>query len=234
VDSYTTAMLGAAIEANSPQYAVLAQMLGQLGVTVIAVTHANKSSAKDGQPRLSDVAGSGALGALAQTALVVHYPIDNDKNRVTVGCARAPETGFASFDVLFADTLGGEGLAVTIAPAQDVPAVEPREAARLADRLAKASHNADRIEQLLRDVDTLGAGMTPQKIRGALSLVGVHWAEARAECKRRGTIAEASLPSDKDVRLRLTGPSAEAAAPPLPVVGSVARAGRGVARPAPA
>jgi hypothetical protein len=106
LDSYTSAMLGCGVEANQPEFAVLAKELGKMGVLVIAVAHSNKSAAqRGGEPRLSDIAYSGALAAMAQTAIVVHYPTP-DRNVIQVSCARAPEESFRPFRVRFEDTRG--------------------------------------------------------------------------------------------------------------------------------
>lgn len=107
VDSYTTAMLGSGVDYNSPEFALLARALGQLDRLVICVAHASKAN-RDGQPRLADIAGSSALGALAQTAIVLSYPDADDRYRVRVGCARAPERRFEAFDLQWTDGDAGE------------------------------------------------------------------------------------------------------------------------------
>ena len=130
IDSYTSAMLGTGVESVGTAYAELARLLGRLGVMVVCVTHANKASASAERPRLADVMGTGALGALAQTAIVVSR--DDDRERVRVGCARAPETRFATFELAFVDGDDGSlGLVAHDAPAkadEDAPAgpVAPR------------------------------------------------------------------------------------------------------------
>jgi hypothetical protein len=200
VDSYTTAMLASGIDANTPQYAILAQLLGQLGVLAICVGHANKASAKGGEPSLSDLAYSQAFGALAQTALVVHYPDAGDKSRIRIGCARAPETGFAPFDVRFEDT-DNDGLAVTVCHEPVVQGASEG-VRRMRDRIADTGTNADRVVELLRTVDTLGAGMSAAKIRNALGMSMKQYAAARDEARRRGDVEECALPSDRAVMLR--------------------------------
>jgi KaiC/GvpD/RAD55 family RecA-like ATPase len=223
LDSYTTAMLASGIESNSPQFALLAQMLGRLDRTVIAVAHANKASARDGEPRLSDIAYSGAFGALAQTAIVLHYPDDTDRHTIRVSCARAPETGFAPFDVRFVDVAETDALtvAVVVRPVTPATAAAPSVAKHRATVEAAARH-ADRVEALLRDADTLGAGMPPRKICDALGLRKADWCEARAEALRRGTIVEDTLPSDRSVTVRLAGRNEVELGGVLPAVGSVA------------
>jgi hypothetical protein len=223
LDSYTTAMLASGIESNSPQFALLAQMLGRLDKTVIAVAHANKASARDGEPRLSDIAYSGAFGALAQTAIVLHYPDDTDRHTIRVSCARAPETGFAPFDVRFADVAETDALTVAVVVRLVTPATTAAPAvAKHRATVEAAARHADRVEALLRDADTLGAGMPPRKICDALGLRKADWCEARAEALRRGTIVEDTLPSDRSVTVRLAGRNEVELGGVLPAVGSVA------------
>ena len=117
LDSYTSAMLGTGVEANQPEFAVLAKELGKLGILVLAVAHSNKAAAnRGGEPRLSDIAYSGAFAAMAQTAIVVHYPREADKTLISVGCARAPEEKFPTFSVRFTD-VKGEGRYAGVIPA---------------------------------------------------------------------------------------------------------------------
>jgi hypothetical protein len=117
LDSYTSAMLGTGVEANQPEFAVLAKELGKLGILVLAVAHSNKAAAtRGGEPRLSDIAYSGAFAAMAQTAIVVHYPRETDKTLISVGCARAPEEKFPAFTVRFSD-VKGEGKYAGVIPA---------------------------------------------------------------------------------------------------------------------
>lgn len=117
LDSYTSAMLGTGVEANQPEFAVLAKELGKLDALVLAVAHSNKAAAsRGGEPRLSDIAYSGAFAAMAQTAIVVHYPNEKDKTLISVGCARAPEEKFAAFSVRFSD-VKGEGKYAGVIPA---------------------------------------------------------------------------------------------------------------------
>lgn len=107
LDSYTSAMLGLDIESNSSAYARLAQALGELDVLVLAVAHANKAASASAKPGLHHISGTGALGALAQTAILVHRPDDDDEHRVRLSCARGPEGRFDAFDVRFADRADG-------------------------------------------------------------------------------------------------------------------------------
>ena len=143
LDSYTTAMLPTGIDSNAPQYAILAQLLGKLDVCVLAVAHRRKSQGSDA-PKLGDIAGTGALGALAQTAIVVHYPDETNRNVIRVGCARAPETGFASFDVEFSDA-ENDALSVTIRDEAATNASDetPVGIVEMKRRLEAASRDAD-------------------------------------------------------------------------------------------
>src|SRR4030042_5160288 len=111
-------LLGTAVEGNSTAYAGLARLLGRLDCLVRCVAPATRRAAERA-PRLADIGGTGALGALAQTAIFAHRPKDDDEHRIRVSCGRGPETRFAPFDVLFSDLEHG-GLGLT---AYDVPCV---------------------------------------------------------------------------------------------------------------
>jgi hypothetical protein len=198
LDSYTAAMLSSNVEANSPQFALLAQLLGRLGVLVIAVAHANKATG-DEEPRLSDIAYSGAVGAMAQTALVVHYPDPADTNTVRIACARAPETRFAPFSVRFADESDGS-LSVTAVEASESTAGIGERATR---DLARIGLYVDQVTEALRSLDVAHAGMTARKIRGHLAIPARAWGDVRAELLRRGEITERTLPSQNTVTMQL-------------------------------
>lgn len=104
LDSYTSAMLASGVDAITPEFATLAKTLGALGICVLVVAHSNKASdARGGDPRLGDIAYSGAFAAMMQTAIVVSYPERDDKNLIRVACARAPEGAFAPFQVRWND-----------------------------------------------------------------------------------------------------------------------------------
>jgi hypothetical protein len=144
LDSYTSAMLRAGVDSNSPQYARLAQALGALDALVICVGHANKAAAsRGGTPLLGDLAGSFAIGGMAATAIVVHYPQPDDRNLVHVGCARAPEEGFAPFGVRFAG-------------ASDAPLSLTIEALPDTGRGATRACNAQRVSDARRNVALAG------------------------------------------------------------------------------
>ena len=138
LDSYTSAMMATGLDPNKIEFARLAQMLGALDVLVVAVAHARKpaSTAHGERPALADVAGSGALGAMAATAISVWRPDDEAPARVRVGCMRAPETPFATFDVEFTDT-PGDGLGVAVAVAAAAPALGDERRAALETTAAR-------------------------------------------------------------------------------------------------
>jgi hypothetical protein len=214
LDSYTSAMLTSGIDANSPQFALLAKMLGSLGVLVLAVAHANKN-AGDGPPRLGDVAYSGAFAAMAQTAIVVHYPDPEDRESIQVGCARAPETGFAPFEVRFRDV---DRDALSVAVRRRVPAEDNAERS-LRDAIA-VGKRADRIEGAVRRLDK-GMGVQLSSVRAASGINGAKWADAYAECVRRGSIAEDAMPNRTRVLIRLAS-DVKATRKRLPRPGEVA------------
>lgn len=113
VDSYTSAMLCTDVDAKDNAFATYARALSILGVCVVAVAHARKpaAGAKGEMPTLADISGSGALGAMASTAVSCWKPDDKDPYRVRVGCMRAPERSFEQFDVVFSD-VAEDGLAL--------------------------------------------------------------------------------------------------------------------------
>lgn len=100
VDSYTSAMMGAGLEANAVEYAQFMSDLGVLSRTYDCVTmpvlHARKPerSTKNRRPGLTEVAGTGALAALVQTVLMLWRP-DEAKPEIELSCARAIEQAFA-------------------------------------------------------------------------------------------------------------------------------------------
>jgi len=152
VDSYTSAMLGTGIETNSQLFASLAQRLAKLDALVLCVAHMNKASAASARPRLADIGGTGALGALAQTAILVHRPDEDDEHRVRLSCARGPEGRFTPFDVRFSDTDTG-GLALKALPIEDAPAKAERSAAQPStmDHTPAVRAAGARIMQVLLD-----------------------------------------------------------------------------------
>lgn len=224
LDSYTTAMIPTGIDSNSPQYAILAQLMGRLGVLVIVVAHANKASAKNGQPQLSDIAYSGAFGALAQTAIVVHYPDESDKDVISVGCARAPETGFTSFLVRFEGAQDAPVLSVRVHTPAEPVAPPSADLKRFKRNLERASTDADRVVEYLRVTDDVGHGLDPRAVKVGVGLSTGQWGEARAELRRRGIIVERSLPGARgtSVALREIVEARAREGGVLPTVGAVA------------
>jgi hypothetical protein len=153
VDSYTSAMMTTDIEPNSPRFAIFARLLARLDVLVIAVTHANKASSESTRPRLTDMLGTGALGALAQTALIVQRPDADDSSRVRITCSRSPEHRFEPFDVEFCDTDDRRGLTVALAPPLEQAHEAPEEPAkpRQHDRAIATREAALRMMRVLSD-----------------------------------------------------------------------------------
>ena len=158
LDSYTSAMLGTGIEANSPQYAELARQLGRLDVCVVAVAHSVKATAERDAPRLRDVAYSGALAAMAQTAIVVHYPDAADETTIRVACARAPERRFATHDARFVDRDDG-ALAVEAVDVAATPAATPAAPAAPAPRHDVGQRARYAGERMLRSLRSPGASV---------------------------------------------------------------------------
>lgn len=112
VDSYSSAMLSTGYDSNKPEFACFAQALGSLDKVVICVAHAKKLPEQGVRPTLADVAGSGILGGMAQTGIVMWRPApsknDPDPRHLNVACMRAPETPFAPFQIQFDDTPAGD------------------------------------------------------------------------------------------------------------------------------
>lgn len=222
VDSYMSAMMSSGLEPNSPQYASLAKALGALNKCVIVVAHANKASSKeDRQPRLSDIAYTGAFSAMAQTALVLHYPDPTDKNTVEIGCARAPEEGFAPFLVRFS---GGKDeplrAAVTNASA-DAPR-DSRETAAYRKAEVDAGKALDHILFTLRNTIGMHQGCAGTKLKAHLKLTASAWASALQKGQIQGVIETVTLPSDTFVTVRLTekgGAKPQAGRYTLPAIG---------------
>jgi hypothetical protein len=222
LDSYTTAMLPSGIDSNAPQYAALASMLGQLGVLVIAVAHARKGDPKRGAPTLEDIAGSGALAALAQTALGVWYPDQGDKNVARISCLRAPEGAFDECEIKWSgDALANEPLQVALHETH-VAVGTPKRIEALKTRIADTHTHADRVVACIASLDTMRAGVQTAKLRSHLGISGALWPHVRDELLRRGVVSEVSLPSEAHVRLRLTATGEGAPPNRLPQPGDVA------------
>ena len=151
------------------------------------MAHANKGAAtRGGEPRLSDVAYSGAFAAMAQTAIVVSYPDKDDRHTIRVGCARAPETGFASFEIVFDDG-PSDSLHVGMAGVSTASrAASRREQDAEQLHLATVARRADEIEKALQ---RHGGHMATGKLRTAANLNGASFPDARDMCLARGSIA---------------------------------------------
>jgi hypothetical protein len=164
LDSYTSAMMSQETEANSIQFADLAKTLGSLGVTVIVIAHARKppGGVKNEPMTLADIAGSGALGAMAATGIAVSKPDRDNSNLIHVECLRAPEEDFEAFDVEFSDTDGGRGLALEIITKAEARRDERNE------RLETLANRAGKVIAYLR-----GASV-PQTVRAIADHSGVH------------------------------------------------------------
>lgn len=161
LDSYTSAALTAGIEMNSPEFGAIAQSLGTLDRTVIAVAHANKAAADSREPRLADIAYSGTFASLAQTAIVVHYPDAADRYTIRLGCARAPERRFERQDVHFTDGADGTLECTWRGEVREAPeggAVAPAAGPRLDGTRAAARRAGERILAALRTAETPSAG----------------------------------------------------------------------------
>jgi hypothetical protein len=186
-DSYTSAMLGKGLDANQPDFAALAQMLGQLDALVLGIAHANKAASVHGrQPRVSDVAYTQALGALAQTVIVVHYPDPEDRHHIHVGCARSPEQDFKGFVVRFTDAIGlGSPLKVAVVPdGREGPSARERKHA------ATVEKRANTIERVLQQGN--GGALVPMsvsKVRASACMNGDAFNEALTLCEARGSVS---------------------------------------------
>lgn len=113
VDSYTSAMLATEEDPFKNGFASLAKLLALLPCLVVAIAHARKPAKRGDRPTLADISGNAALGAMASTGISIWRPDENDMDAVCVGCMRAPEEGFAQFDLRFSNTANG-GLALSI------------------------------------------------------------------------------------------------------------------------
>jgi hypothetical protein len=170
VDSYTSAMLTTGVDFDKPEFATLARILGRMNILVLAVAHARKLPLGVDRPTLNDVAGSFALAAMAASAINVYRPDDTKPETVRVGCMRAPETGFSSFDVTFTN-IAGDGLAVSI-----VDGLTKDEADRLL-RVESYTDAASRVLWFMREANRpvtqneikAGAGLGQPRVSGAVA-----------------------------------------------------------------
>jgi len=181
-DSYTTAMLGEDIDANKPEYAALAKILAKLDVLVLGVLHNNKAAAEKATPSVTDLAYSGGLGALAQTAVMVTRLDEADHTLLRVSCARAPEERFTPFQIRFAGATG-EPLSVSLhmPGAQETP--EQRKDREQRELLSK---RANSLEDYLRPLTATWQRISD--VKPFLKMNSAVWRDAVLEGIRRGSI----------------------------------------------
>jgi putative DNA primase/helicase len=101
VDSYMSAMMAQDVNPNDQKFASFAGALGALGIVVIVVAHARKpdNGNQERRPALADIAGSFALAGLASTAISVWRPDKENTPTLRIGCMRAPDNAFGTFDI---------------------------------------------------------------------------------------------------------------------------------------
>jgi hypothetical protein len=174
VDSYMSAMASTDADPNSPEYAQLARELGKLGIVVIVIAHARKPAAgkRGDRPALGDVAGSYALGGMAATAIAVWNPDDDDRQLARIGCMRAPDEAFKTFDIRWHKS-GSEEAPVWRGTLEGLATKEARTD-------AKTQTDAEaRDEKLTRVADHIVASMrknagTPRTVTALARDTGLH------------------------------------------------------------
>lgn len=179
LDSYTSALLVTDLDPNKNEFAQFARALAKMGKLVIAVAHARKpaAGAKGERPTLGDIAGSGALGAMAFTGISCWKPDDEDPYRVRVGCMRAPEKGFEMFDIVFRD-VEGDGLALEFQGAEAIKAIDAAkdadEQTQRAQRVLawlRARPNWHKADSDFAVVDVKGETISTPKLTGVLTML---------------------------------------------------------------
>lgn len=121
VDSYTSAMMGAGVDANTVEYGRFLQDLGAIAqardIVIMPIMHARKPTIRGRagatRPTLADVSGTGALGALLQTVIMLWRPDDDRKNEIEVSCARSVEESFRTFMLAWNDIPSPTGQTAT-------------------------------------------------------------------------------------------------------------------------
>lgn len=199
LDSYTAAMLDCGVEANQPEFASLARALGRHGTTVLAVAHANKASAKNGEPRLNDLAYSGALASQAQSVLFSWQPDPDDEYNIALTCGRSPTTKFGRRNVVFSGDDPGplHVLLSTSAPVETDGATE-RAAKRATKDAVRNDAQESRLTRLVKIVKRAPQGITTRLARDAAGIAGRDWETIYELALQRKLIRVArSLPSDK-------------------------------------
>jgi hypothetical protein len=82
----------------------LGKISDAMNVTIVIAMHSRKKQAANkGSSLLEQVAGSGALSAAMQTAILLLRPDEDKPNVIGVRCGRAPEEPFAPFDLIWDD-----------------------------------------------------------------------------------------------------------------------------------
>jgi len=199
LDSYTSAMLGLGVEFNQPEFASLARALGQLNTTVLAVAHANKAAAKNGEPRLHDVAGSGALPSQAQTVIMAWQPDLDDEDRVTLSCGRAPTTKFQRVPILFRGIDPGPLTIERDDGCSPIASAETKAHARAAERRATGEQAMqERLDRLVAVLAANPMGMSPRLAREAAGIAGRDWDATYALALQKKLVRTApAMPHDK-------------------------------------
>jgi len=191
LDSYTSAMLGLGVEANSPEFASLAKLWGRLPFCCLAVAHANKVGSKNVEPRLHDVAFSGALTALTQTAGMVWHPDPDDSDWLALKCGRSPTTPFGRIDLRFAgDELDPLTLTETAPPLEDGNEGVARSMKREASKQAAMEERVERLVAIVRDNPT---GLTRRAAQEAAAIAGRDWIPTYSTAVSRGLIRAAPM-----------------------------------------
>lgn len=166
VDSYTSAVAG---DINEKEYAEAAWALGRIaepkGAVVILLMHSRKKQSQNRQASmLESIAGSSALSAALQTAILLSRPDEDEPERIAVRCGRAPGEPFKGFELKWHDvpepgmpmTTPGERarhgkwglLAKKLEPLTPTAAAEKVEKARPLDMMGL---EAALLEQMRRD-----------------------------------------------------------------------------------
>lgn len=129
LDSYTSAMFASALESADPRYATLAHELGMFSrdkkALVVATMHAKKDVGA--AAALTDIAGTNALAAMTQTAVLLRRPSDKDEFAIEVSCARAPAGRFDPFVVRW-EGVEPDPLTCRIVPPSEHPSPPPTKA----------------------------------------------------------------------------------------------------------
>ncbi|HEX2732340.1 MAG TPA: bifunctional DNA primase/polymerase [Polyangiaceae bacterium] len=149
IETYDSAISG--LDANAKEFAEPLKWLEVPTCATVVSIHAKKAAA-GGAPELSDIAGTGSLGASIKGAIGIHRPDPEDEFTFELNCVRAHAERFKPFRIRFEDVPAPEGedpdqkwgLRVIVA---DTPASEqPTEARKLTVR-----EREDQADVKLRD-----------------------------------------------------------------------------------